>query len=107
MKTSTFGSNQSASVLLIVVLVTAILALALACTIGIASNKYHGAFQAASWQEALRAAESGADLAMAASGNSSWSGWYTASGSPPRALPNPTPASSTSTGLPASGSYSY
>src|SRR4030081_3808155 len=107
MKTSTFRSNQSASVLLVAVLATAILALALACTIVIATNKYHGAFQAASWQEALRAAESGADLAMAGASNSSWSGWYTASGSPPRALANPTPASSASNGLPASGSYNY
>src|SRR3984893_5438644 len=108
MKAPTFRSKQNASVLLVAVLVTAILALALASTIFIASNKYHGAFQAASWHEALRAAESGADLAMAGTGNSSWSGCYTVSGSPPpRVLTSPSPASSVSTGLPGSGSYNY
>src|SRR4051812_47710769 len=59
-----FHSNAHGGVLIVALVIVMILSAILATTLGGVSSRYWTTFQVASWQEALLAAEAGADIAM-------------------------------------------
>ena len=76
------SNNESGSVLIWTVLVITILSLGAAELLQITSAKYNTTLQAATWQEALLASESGIDLALQElrkslypNGPAAWQGW--------------------------------
>lgn len=81
------ASNTSGSALIWTLFVVAILSLAAGQLLDLVSSKYHAAFQTATWQESLIAAESGVDLAVRElrkslfpAPNGAWSGWTSTPG---------------------------
>ncbi len=75
--------RDAASILLMTLVVMVLLSAILGTTLLVAANRYHAAWQAGSWQEALGGAEAGADLAVAALNTGNWSGWNSVPGPPP------------------------
>ena len=77
----THQPTQKGSVLVLAMITIVILASILGVVLSSVSNKYWTAFQVASWQEALFAAEGGADVAMvemrkaAQKDATAWTGW--------------------------------
>ena len=68
-------THQNGSVLVVTLLTIAILALLAAHVCRVVTARTRTFYQAASWNEALSAAEAGADLAIAALRADSWTGW--------------------------------
>jgi len=103
--------HRQGSVLIIALLTITILTMICATSLYVTSQNANATTQTTSWQQALAGAEAAVDQAMNALNRSStgnagaWTGWYTVTGSLPKAKPtdNTTPA----TGAPAVGQYNY
>jgi Tfp pilus assembly protein PilX len=107
MKTSLNSFRQHGSVLVTALLTITILTLICVTSLLIASQNANSASQAASWQQALSAAESAVDQAIAALNTSTWTNWVTVNGSVPNLQPNPSPSPAAATAPPASNQYNY
>lgn len=94
---------RSGSVLVMALCVLVLLSTILGTTLLVSANRYHAAWQASSWQEALSGAEAGADLAVAAINTDNWTDWNVVKGDPPA---NGQPAGGVNaSGPPTSGVY--
>ena len=97
--------NRKGSVLVIVLLTITILTMICAGSLYITSQDANATTQTTSWQQSLTGAEAAVDIAMNALDTSTWTGWYTITGSLPKS--KPTDTSTPATGAPAVGQYNY
>jgi Tfp pilus assembly protein PilX len=107
MKTYSNSFRQQGSVLMIALLTITILTLICVTSLFIAGQNANAASQAASWQQALSAAESAVDQAIAALNTGTWTNWVTVSSSLPNLQPSPGPSPPAATGPPASNQFNY
>ncbi len=99
--------NDRASVLMTTILTISILTMICATSLYVATQNANSGSQAASWQQALGAAESGIDQAIAALNTGSWTGWVIMNGSVPNLQPSPGASPTPATGSPTSAQYNY
>jgi len=83
------GLFESGSVLVVTLVTVAVLALLAAHVCRVITARSRSFYQAASWNEALSAAEAGADLGMAAIRQNDWTGWQGPDASGVRTLNTP------------------
>lgn len=99
--------SQSGSVLLTVLLTISILSMLCFTTLYIAGQNGNAVAQGASWQQALGAAESAVDQAIAALNTGTWTNWTTLPGVVPNLQPQPGPTPVAATGAPGVNQYNY
>src|SRR5215467_1061244 len=99
------SNNHKGSVLVIVLLTITILTMICAGSLYITSQDANATTQTTSWQQSLTGAEAAVDIAMNELDTSTWTGWYTITGSLPKS--KPTDTSTPATGAPAVGQYNY
>lgn len=85
------------SALVIVLLTVAILSFIAATMLRVGDARFRNTMQSSSWQEAVNSAEAGADIAVAALRDNSWTSWTDGNGA---SVSGPPPASSASTPAP-------
>ena len=98
--------QDTASVLMTVILTITILTMICATSLYVATQNANSGAQAASWQQALAGAESGVDQAIAALNTQTWTNWVTISGSVQNTQP-PSGSGATATAPPISTKYNY
>ena len=106
MKTPQSVNRETGSVLITSLMSTTILSLLCATTLYIGSANFNTASQTVAWHQALNAAESGVNQAIAALNDGTWTSWTTYDSSVPNVPPSGTPAPS-ATAAPDSFHYNF
>ncbi len=99
--------QDRASVLMTTILTVAILTMICATSLYVATQNANSGAQAASWQQALGAAESGVDQAIAALNTGTWTSWVRMNGPVPNLQPSPGASATPATAAPSSAQYNY